>query len=84
VGRIEGAVRYAAAGQEVIARTGETMTTAAMVNYPYDRIDQARGPCRALSRPLMMWAPRAASCSAAARPMPLVLPVISAVWPTKS
>jgi len=35
---------------ESLARKGETMTTAAMVNYAYDQIDQARTELEAVSK----------------------------------
>jgi hypothetical protein len=35
---------------ESFARTGETMTTAAMVAYAYDQIDQARAELNAASK----------------------------------
>jgi predicted ATPase len=35
---------------ESLARTGETMTTAAMANYAYDQIDQARAELNAVSK----------------------------------
>ena len=35
---------------ESLARTGETMTTAAMVTYAYDQIDQARTELDAVSK----------------------------------
>jgi predicted ATPase len=35
---------------ESLARKGETMTTAAMVQYAYDQIDQARGELNAVSK----------------------------------
>ena len=35
---------------ESLARKGETMTTAAMVNYAYDQIDQARAELNAVSK----------------------------------
>jgi hypothetical protein len=35
---------------ESLARTGETMTTAAMVTYAYDQIDQARAELNAVSK----------------------------------
>ena len=35
---------------ESLARTGETMTTAAMVTYAYDQIDQARTALNAVSK----------------------------------
>ena len=34
---------------ESLARKGETMTTAAMVTYAYDQIDQARAELNAVS-----------------------------------
>ena len=34
---------------ESLARNGETMTTAAMVTYAYDQIDQARAELNAVS-----------------------------------
>ena len=34
---------------ESLARKGETMTTAAMANYAYDQIDQARVELNAIS-----------------------------------
>ena len=34
---------------EVLARKGETMTTAAMANYAYDQIDQARTELNSVS-----------------------------------
>ena len=34
---------------ESLARKGETMTTAAMVTYAYDQIDQARTELKAIS-----------------------------------
>jgi hypothetical protein len=38
------------AAYESLARTGETMTTAAMANYAYDQIDQARAELNAVSK----------------------------------
>jgi hypothetical protein len=35
---------------ESLARKGETMTTAAMVTYAYDQIDQARTELKAVSK----------------------------------
>ena len=35
---------------ESLARKGETMTTAAMVTYAYDQIDQARAELNAVSK----------------------------------
>jgi hypothetical protein len=35
---------------ESLARTGETMTTAAMATYAYDQIDQARAELNAVSK----------------------------------
>ena len=35
---------------ESLARKGETMTTAAMVTYAYDQIDQARAELKAVSK----------------------------------
>jgi hypothetical protein len=35
---------------ELLARKGETMTTAAMVTYAYDQIDQARAELNAVSK----------------------------------
>ena len=35
---------------EALAREGETMTTAAMVTYAYDQIDQARAELNAVSK----------------------------------
>jgi hypothetical protein len=35
---------------ESLARTGETMTTAEMVTYAYDQIDQARAELNAVSK----------------------------------
>jgi hypothetical protein len=35
---------------ESLARKGETMTTAAMANYAYDQIDQARAELNAVSK----------------------------------
>ena len=35
---------------ELLARKGETMTTAAMVTYAYDQIDQARTELNAVSK----------------------------------
>jgi hypothetical protein len=35
---------------ESLARKGETMTTAAMVTYAYDQIDQARTELTAVSK----------------------------------
>ncbi|MDT5183014.1 MAG: hypothetical protein QOI29_1172, partial [Mycobacterium sp.] len=35
---------------ESLARTGETMTTAAMTTYAYDQIDQARAELNAVSK----------------------------------
>jgi len=35
---------------ESLARKGETMTTAAMVNFAYDQIDQARAELNAVSK----------------------------------
>jgi hypothetical protein len=35
---------------ESLARKGEAMTTAAMVNYAYDQIDQARAELNAVSK----------------------------------
>jgi len=35
---------------ESLARKGETMTTAAMVTYAYDQIDQARTELNAVSK----------------------------------
>jgi hypothetical protein len=35
---------------ESLARMGETMTTAAMVTYAYDQIDQARAELSAVSK----------------------------------
>jgi Ni,Fe-hydrogenase III large subunit len=36
--------------KEPLARKGETMTTAAMVTYAYDQIDQARAELNAVSK----------------------------------
>jgi hypothetical protein len=38
------------AAYESLARTGETMTTAAIVSYAYDQIDQARTELNAVSK----------------------------------
>ena len=35
---------------ESLARTGEAMTTAAIVTYAYDQIDQARAELKAVSK----------------------------------
>ena len=35
---------------ELLARKGETMTTAAMATYAYDQIDQARAELNAVSK----------------------------------
>jgi hypothetical protein len=45
-------LRYVLGNQtcESFARKGETMTTAAMVAYAYDQIDQARTELKAVSK----------------------------------
>ena len=54
---------------ESLARKGETMTTAAMVAYAYDQIDQARSELNAVSESSYSWRiPKpyaSASCTAA-------------------